>query len=122
MLCRAGLSRADSMECPPKEEPSGPGMTVRRIALVWIAVLAVIAGSYAVASHAPPSASPVAATDSLAVDDTLPLPTMKSTDDQLAFWRGRIEQTPQDFISLTYLGQTFLRKARETGDVADYER
>jgi len=95
-------------------------MTTRRIALFWIAALALIVWSYGIAKWAPASAPAVGA--SLAVDDALPVPGMKSTDGQLAFWRERIEQAPHDFISLTYLGQAFLRKARETGDVADYER
>src|SRR5260370_15155720 len=95
-------------------------MTTRKIILFWIAAFALIAGSHVVASRAPESALAVGA--SLNVEDVLSVPGMKSTDAQLSFWRERIEQAPQDFISLTYLGQTFLAKARETGDVADYQR
>src|SRR5438094_5974861 len=97
-------------------------MNTRRIVLFWIATLAVIAGSQVIANRAPAPASAPAVGGLLNVEDVLSVPGMKSTDAQLAFWRERIEQTPQDFISLTYLGQTFLRKARETGDVADYQR
>ena len=95
-------------------------MNTRRIVLFWVATLALIAGSQVIANRAPQSAPAVGA--SLNIEDVLSVPGMKSTDAQLSFWRERIERAPQDFISLTYLGQTFLRKARETGDVADYQR
>ena len=94
-------------------------MNTRKIVLFWIATLAVIAGSQAFANRAPAPASTPAIGGSLNVEDVRSVPGMMSTDAQVAFWRERIEQTPQDFISLTYLGLTFLRKARETGDVAD---
>jgi tetratricopeptide (TPR) repeat protein len=95
-------------------------MNTRRIVLFWIATLALIAGSQVIANRAPQSGPEVGASPN--VEDVLSVPGMKSTDAQIAFWRERIEQAPQDFVSLTYLGQTFLRKARETGDVGDYQR
>jgi tetratricopeptide (TPR) repeat protein len=47
---------------------------------------------------------------------------MKSTDEQIALWRGRFEDDPRDFISLTYLGAALIQKGRETGDLGAYER
>jgi tetratricopeptide (TPR) repeat protein len=47
---------------------------------------------------------------------------MKTTNELIEFWQQRIKRDPRDYISLGYLGQTFMRRARETGDLADYER
>ena len=38
------------------------------------------------------------------------------------FFEERVRRTPGDFISYTILGQMHARQARETGDVATYER
>src|SRR5437879_13529844 len=92
---------------PTEPSPDKGTMNTRRIVLFWIATLTLIAGSQVIANRTPTSAP--AAGAALNVEDVLSVPGMKSTDGQLAFWRERIEQTPQDFISLTYLGQTFLR-------------
>jgi tetratricopeptide (TPR) repeat protein len=43
-------------------------------------------------------------------------PAMLTTDEAIAFWRDRYERDPRDFISLTHLGEAFLRKGRESGD------
>src|SRR5438477_5805362 len=114
------LSGSPLKASPTEPSPDKGIMNTRRIVLFWIATLAVIAGSQVIANRAPAPAP--AAGAALNVEDVPGVPGMKSTDAQLAFWRERIEQTPQDFISMTYLGQTFLRKARETGDIADYQR
>jgi tetratricopeptide (TPR) repeat protein len=44
------------------------------------------------------------------------------TNDVIAFFQGRVEGDPVDFISYTKLGEAYLRQARETGDISAYER
>jgi tetratricopeptide (TPR) repeat protein len=82
-------------------------------------VAALIVGSYAIHQRQPVS---VASTISIDVAGAQPALGVKSTDELVTFWRSRFERDPRDFISVAYLGEAFLRKARETGDVADYER
>jgi len=40
----------------------------------------------------------------------------------IQFFQGRIRQNPQDAVSYTLLGEVYMRQARETGDVASYQR
>jgi tetratricopeptide (TPR) repeat protein len=47
---------------------------------------------------------------------------MLGTDQQIDFWRERVERDPGDYISYTELAAAFLRRARETGDVDSYSR
>ena len=47
---------------------------------------------------------------------------MKSSDEQIAFWQQKVQRDDRDYISLTYLGQAYLQKGRETGDAAAYNR
>ena len=47
---------------------------------------------------------------------------MKSSDEQIAFWQQKVQRDDRDYISLTYLGQAYLQKGRETGDAAAYGR
>jgi tetratricopeptide (TPR) repeat protein len=47
---------------------------------------------------------------------------MKNTDELIAFWKNRFGHDPHDFISLTYLAQSHIRKGRETGDVSEYQK
>ena len=53
----------------------------------------------------------------VSIDGASPTFGMKSTDELIVFWKNRFEHNPQDFISLTYLAQSHVRKGRETGDV-----
>ncbi len=96
-------------------------MSHRKIVLVFIVSLALVGGSYLFARSAVPN-SPASSRVSLGLNDSIPDPGVKSTDDLIEFWRGRIERDPRDYISLAYLGQSFLRQARETGDVSAYQR
>jgi tetratricopeptide (TPR) repeat protein len=43
-------------------------------------------------------------------------------DTVIAFWQKRISQNPQAYLDYTYLGQAYNQKARETGDIAYYQR
>ena len=46
----------------------------------------------------------------------------KSTDDLIALWQGRVDNAPQDYLSMTYLGQAYLQKGRETADASNYTK
>ena len=43
-------------------------------------------------------------------------------DQAIQFFQERIKQNPQDAVSYTLLGEMYMRQARETGDVASYQR
>ena len=45
-----------------------------------------------------------------------------TTNGIIAFWEQRVRDTPGDFIAYNNLADGYLRRARETGDVADYGR
>jgi tetratricopeptide (TPR) repeat protein len=45
-----------------------------------------------------------------------------STDEAIDFFAGRVRLDPQDAVSFTLLGQLHAKRARETGDIASYER
>src|SRR5258706_4371025 len=58
----------------------------------------------------------------VSIDGASPAFGMKSTDELIVFWKNRFEHDPHDFISLTYLAQSHIRKGRETGDVSEYQK
>src|SRR6185503_17179490 len=45
-----------------------------------------------------------------------------TTNAEIAFWQGRATRDPVDFVSLNQLGAAHLRRARQTGDVSEYQR
>lgn len=45
-----------------------------------------------------------------------------SAAEGIAVFQDRVEHNPRDAVSLTILGQLFLRQARESGDVRSYQR
>lgn len=45
-----------------------------------------------------------------------------NADIAVAFWQGRVAQTPNSFLDYTLLAEAYARKARETGDVSYYQR
>jgi len=45
-----------------------------------------------------------------------------TADEILAFYETRLERDPADFISYNGLARAFVRRARQTGDVSDYDR
>lgn len=95
-------------------------MSRRKTILLVVTCLCVIAGSYLVAGRAPAAQSPDDL--SVALEDGGAGYGMKSTDELIVFWGDRFTQNPSDYISAAFLGEAFLRKGRETGDVADYQR
>jgi len=95
-------------------------MSRRRAILLLAVSLSIVLGSYLVASRVPAARTSGGA--SLGLGDTVPAYGMMTTDQLVVFWRDRAEADPRDYISLAFLGEAFLRKARETGDVGDYGR
>ena len=48
--------------------------------------------------------------------------TSAEINSSIAFWEERVTADPYDFVAHNKLAQSYLRRARETGDVADYTR
>ncbi len=94
----------------------------RLIALVLIlgAVIA-LAGSSRLGSSDEP-ATPGAALAPVASVGDVPGSGVLTTDQLVDFWLERVERNPKDYISYANLGGTFIRRARETGDVDSYSR
>jgi tetratricopeptide (TPR) repeat protein len=93
--------------------------TLVAVALGFVAVA--YGGAYLVASSwGADSVSPAP----LAVSDAQPMARIDvpDADSQIAFWSKRAAGDASAYIDLTYLGQAFARKARETGDVGYYLR
>lgn len=102
-------------------------MTKLRLLSLLAAVAAGFAGlaygaAYLVASSRAGAAvepQPLAASDDSAA---VSRPDLPDADTQIAFWSKRTADRPKAYIDLTYLGQAFARKARETSDVGYYLR
>src|SRR5687767_6751245 len=96
-------------------------MTARRAIFLIVTALCIIAGSYVFSVGIAPAARQEPVSGS-ALDDAPGGYGQLTTDQLLVFWRERVDRDPRDYISMTFLGQTFLRKARETGDTGNYAR
>lgn len=96
-------------------------MSLRRALLLILSTLCIVGGSYAFAAFRAPGAR-----SSRAVSGDLETTTsaygQMNTDQLLIFWGERVERAPTDYISMTFLAQAFTAKARETGDVGNYQR
>lgn len=97
-------------------------MTYRKVLLMVITALAIVSGSRGLSLISQVSSLPVPESNSIGLEGSASTPGMKTTDELIEFWQGRFERDPRDFISLTFLGEAFIHKARETGDVSEYER
>ena len=97
-------------------------MSQHKLVLLLIATLLVVGGSHlsSTLNQTPAVSSPASVT--LGLEDAAPVLRMKTTGELIEFWKGRFERDPRDFISLTYLGEAYIRQGRETGDVSAYER
>src|SRR3954447_6764069 len=57
-----------------------------------------------------------------------PAPTASAADElaarnlRIAFFEARLQNDPIDIVSLNQLAGQYLQRARETGDVGDYQR
>lgn len=97
-------------------------MTHRRLRLIFLLSLAIVGGSYLWSAINGVAGSPALRGVSIGLENPVPAPGMKTADEVIEFWRDRFQRDPRDYISLTFLGQAFIRKARETGDISTYER
>jgi len=102
-------------------------MTTLRLLSVFVAVaLGFVAvaygGAYLVASSR--SGGSIAPVPLAASDDPAAAsrPDLPDADTQIAFWSKRVDGQSGAYIDLSYLGQAFARKARETSDVGYYLR
>ncbi|HET7077993.1 MAG TPA: tetratricopeptide repeat protein [Chloroflexia bacterium] len=97
-------------------------MLPRRMVFLVGAVLLIIGASYVVNRGA--TGVPAAPVAPVALDgeDASGGVGMKTTDELIAFWDARVARDPRDFISMTFLAGSFMHKARETGDIAQYQR
>jgi tetratricopeptide (TPR) repeat protein len=93
-------------------------MNARRIIVMFLVAAMLIGATYLVTSTRPGPTPPGQV--SLGLEDSFSVSHVKSTDELIDYWGARFKGNPQDFISLTYLGQTYMSKARETGDIANY--
>src|ERR1044071_8548496 len=97
-------------------------MTYRKIFLVLFTAAAIISASRGIAVLARSTSAPAQTSSLIGLDEAVSVPGMKTTDEMIKFWQARFERDPRDFISLTFLGDAYIRKARETGDVNEYAR
>ncbi|MAU00469.1 MAG: hypothetical protein CL608_25280 [Anaerolineaceae bacterium] len=98
-------------------------MTTRKTVILVLATAVFILGSYFFNNHNPftVTAEPEQITIPI---ESVPAAgsAMKNSDEQIAFWQQKVQRDDRDYISLTYLGQAYLQKGRETGDAAAYAR
>ena len=97
-------------------------MSQRKIILLTIASVVIIGGTYLAAALHQKAAGAAASHVTIGLENSTQGSEMKSTDELITFWKQRFERDPKDFISLAYLGQTYMHKGRETGDVSQYEK
>ncbi|MDX1522104.1 MAG: tetratricopeptide repeat protein [Anaerolineae bacterium] len=99
-------------------------MSVRRIVFLFIALTITVGATYVFATDRINLEPAVLASDSVSIelDDSGVVSTTKTTDELIVFWKERFDRNPRDYISLTYLGQAYINKARESGDATAYGR
>ncbi len=98
-------------------------MTTRKTMILVLATAVFIFGSYLFNANNPFSANAKPEVISIPVEAIPPVShAMKNSDEQIAFWQQKVQRDDRDYISLTYLGQAYLQKGRETGDAAAYGR
>jgi tetratricopeptide (TPR) repeat protein len=97
-------------------------MLPRRMVFLAGAVLLIIAASYVINRGSAGSSASPSAPVTLDGEDATGGMGMKTTDELIAFWDGRVTRAPRDFISMTFLAGSIMHKARETGDIAQYQR
>jgi tetratricopeptide (TPR) repeat protein len=98
-------------------------MKTRIVTTVLVAALAAV-GVFIVLPHF--TGGPLPNADPPPVEDSgepyRPLKYQLTTEQLIEFFQQRTEQDPQDYMNLTHLAQAHLRKAREIGDLASYDR
>ncbi len=98
-------------------------MTTRKTIILVLATAVFILGSYLFNNHNPFTANAEPEQITIPVEIAPAAGSaMKNSDEQIAFWQQKVLRDDRDYISLTYLGQAYLQKGRETGDAAAYGR
>jgi tetratricopeptide (TPR) repeat protein len=92
-----------------------------RLALLLVTSAAILTGSHLVAYLRSGSEAPAPLKDPsrLQASDLADFP---SASVGIQFFQERLKRQPEDFLSLTLLGQLYLQRARTTGDIASYGR
>lgn len=88
------------------------GTTAFWVAAFMAAALSLAAALVALQNGADTSATPIASLQQ----------ELKARNERIAFFEARAANDPIDFFSLNNLTGQYLQRARETGDVADYQR
>jgi tetratricopeptide (TPR) repeat protein len=93
---------------------------IRKIpaALAVVAVLLVTIALAATATRGNPSPDP--GPTSRSTRGALVSTTMKTPEEQVAFWQARVDANPTDYLSTTSLGNSLLSLAKASGDLALY--
>ena len=99
-------------------------MSKLKLASALLAAAALIAVSYVMSSNNQRSDETDPQTITFSGDAQLfqADPNRPDVDTAIAFWQKRVADNPRAYIDYTYLGEAYARKARETGDVSDYQR
>lgn len=96
-------------------------MNARKIIVVLAGALLVgcfcAGGFLAAAQPEPGKEKPKAASEPFS-----PYAYLLSTDQAIHFFQERVQRDPKDCLNHTALAEVYIRKARETGDFAGYER
>ena len=96
-------------------------MTTRKTIILLLATAVIILGSYLFHQFNRNAAKP----EQISIPvESVPVAgsAMKSNSEQIAFWQQKVQRDDRDYISLTYLGQAYWQRGRETGDAAAYGR
>ena len=91
------------------------------MALLLLTAAAILAASHLIIDLRSGQESPYPLTDPSRIQPS-DLADFPSPAVGIRFFQGRLRQNPEDFVSLTLLGQLYLQEARQTGDVASYGR
>jgi tetratricopeptide (TPR) repeat protein len=98
-------------------------MTTRKTVILALATAVFILGSYLFTNRNLFTAAAEPEQITIPVESvSIASQAMKTSDEQIAFWQQKVQRDDRDYISLTYLGQAYLQKGRETGDAAAYGR
>ena len=119
-LIRSLQSRLGFHVEPQRGEAPGfrPG---HRVALLLLTGAAILAASHLIAYFRAGSEAPALLTDPsrLQAGDLADFPSAAVA---IRFFQDRLNQQPEDFLSLTLLGELYLQQARTSGDVGSYGR
>ena len=96
-------------------------MSRRKMVFILLITLAIVAYSHFDPFGHPDEQAKMSLQDVASIDgkDLADLPPVETA---IKFFQDKIKRNPEDVISYTILGDLYMRQARETGDVARYQR